>query len=326
MNRRSRSTPLAMALAMLVIACGEGSAGEPQQTATAAATTGKPPCPTLAQIQTALGFPVKSHPVAIDGCMYELTGEYAGVMVSLMYQPAARAEDIYADIRRAVKTKGPNAQPDKLTVGEGGWGYTSLGKKHAAAVSKGRVYLVEIDYDLFESLNLPADAAVRLIELGMRVAPGPGTSAATAAAGSAGAPIDACLLATNAEVAKAAEERPEIARHWSAPTASFGGEHCDYDGGSIRVYQGKFAAKNFESTLKALGADKAPKTTVSGIGDKAYFLIPYPDDQYKRLGLLAVHAGSRVVQLTLDANGNEPIEATRPRLENLARLVVPRLK
>jgi hypothetical protein len=55
-------------------------------------------------------------------------------------------------------------------------------------------------------------------------------------------------------------------------------------------------------------------------------MIPYPNDPYKRLGLLAVYSGPRVVQLTLDANGEESIEATRPRLEKLARLVVPRLR
>lgn len=324
MNRTSRHTSLALTLAVALMACGEGAAGEPQQ---AAAGGGKPPCPTLAEIQTAVGYPVQSRPVPVDGCLYELTGEYAGVMVSLMYQPAARAEDIYADIRRGVQgARGMDAQPDKLTVGEGGWGYTSRGRKVAAAVSKGRVYHVEIDHNLFESLSLPADVAVKVVELGMRVAPGTGTAvAASGGSGGSTAPIDACTLATNAEVAEAAEERPEIAQYWSAPVASFGNSHCDYDGGSIRVYQGKNAASNFESTLKAFGAEKAPKTPVSGIGDRAYFIIPYPDDPYKRLGLLAVHSGSTVLQLIFDAKGDEPIEATRPRLEALARLVLPRL-
>jgi hypothetical protein len=55
-------------------------------------------------------------------------------------------------------------------------------------------------------------------------------------------------------------------------------------------------------------------------------MIPFPDDKYKRVGLLAVYAGSRVLQLTLDSQGDEPIEATRPRLEKLARLVLPRLR
>jgi hypothetical protein len=191
------------------------------------------------------------------------------------------------------------------------------------------VYRVEIDHNLFESIAFPDDVAVKVIELGMRVAPGPGANAGAATASSAGsssAPIDACTLATNAEVAEASEERPEIAQYWSAPVASFGNSHCDYDGGSIRVYRGKAAAASFESTLKAFGADKAPRTPVAGLGDRAYFLIPYPNDPYKRLGLLAVHAGPDVVQFIFDARGDEPIEATRPRLEKLARLVLPRLR
>ena len=321
MHRVSRHSSVVVALAMALMACGEGAAGQARQVAAA----GKPACPTLAQVQTAVGFPVKSHPVPVDGCLYELTGEYVGVMVQLMYQPAARAEAIYGDIREHVKAKGPDAQPDKLRVGEGGWGFSSRGLKEAAAVSKGRVYHVEIEHDLFESLQFPADVAVKMIELGMRVAPGTGTGTASVA-GSTSTPLDACTLATNAEFAQAAEERPERAQHWSAPVASLRGSHCDYDGGSIRVYQGKNAASNFESTLKAFGADKAPRTPVPGLGDKAYFLIPYRDDPYKRLGLLAVHVGPRVVQFILDARGQEPIEATRPRLEKLARIVVPRLR
>jgi hypothetical protein len=132
-------------------------------------------------------------------------------------------------------------------------------------------------------------------------------------------------LASSVEVSEIAEERPEIAKFWAAPTASFGGSDCDYDGGSIRVYQGKAPAAALEATLKNFDA-KASRVPVRGIGDKAFFMVPYPNDPYKRLGLLAVYAGPRVVQLTLDANGEEPIDATRPRLEKLARLVLPRLR
>ncbi len=284
---------------------------------------GRPPCPTVADIQTAIGFPVRSRPVPIDGCLYELTGGYQGVMVSIMYQPATRADAVYADVRQGVKARGASAVPDKLTVGEGGLGYSSRGRKVAAAVSKGRLYYVEIDHDLFESLKLKDDAAIKVIELAIRTAPGGGGAAP--AAGKGAASLDACTLATNAEVAQAAEEKKDFAQHWSAPVSSFGGMHCDYDGGSIRVYLGASAAASFESTLKAAGAEKAARTPVAGIGDRAVFLIPYPNNPYKRLGLLAVYSGSRVVQLTLDAKGQEPIEATRPRLERLAKLVLPRV-
>jgi hypothetical protein len=320
---RSTSTRVILALVSLIAAGIAGAAAEPSRPAGDGGNA-KPPCPTPAAIETALGFPVRPVPVAVDGCLYELTGRYRGVMVSLLYQPATRANDVFADIKRQVKAKGKDAEPDRLRLGDGGWGYASRGKKEAAAVSQGRLYHVEIDHNLFESLKLPDDAALKVIELGMRTAPG-GTATASSGPGTGGATVDACTLASNAEVAQIAEERPEIAKFWSAPTSSFGGSHCDYDGGSIRVYQGKASAAALESTLKnvAAGAQRVP---VSGIGDKAFFMIPYPNDPYKRLGLLAVYAGPRVVQLTLDANGKEPLDATRPRLEKLARLVLPRVR
>jgi hypothetical protein len=298
------------------MAWSQGAAEEPRHPG-AGGSTGVAPCPTPADIETTIGFPVKAHPQVSDRCMYELTGQYRGAFVTLSYQPATRADDVYAEIRRRVKgAKGVNAQPDPLSLGERGLAYSSLGKKEAATVSQGQLYHVEMDYDLFESLNFREDAAVRVIELAMRTAP----------AGKSAASLDACMLATNADVSQIAEEKPEFAKFWSAPTASLGGSHCDYDGGSIRVYQGKAPAAALDATLKAYKADKEPRIPVPGIGDKAFFMIPIPDNKYNRLGLLAVYAGPRVVQLTLDAQGDEPIEATRPRLERLARLVLPRLR
>jgi hypothetical protein len=308
---RGTSAGLILAVALGLIACGEGAADEPQpHTSTAA------PCPTPAQIETAIGFPVTTVSMPVDGCMYELTGRYRGVFATMLYQPATRAPDVFADIRKHAKGMlGTAAEPDSVRLGEGGWGYSSRGKREAAAVSKGRLYHVEIDFNLFESLALKEDAAVRVIELGMKQAPGEAQAA-----------LDACTLASNAEVSQIAEERPEIAKFWEPPTASFGGSHCDYGGGSIRLYRGKSAAAAFESTLKSAKADKQPRVPVSGIGDKAFFMIPVPDNQYQRVGLLAVYSGADVLQLTLDAHQNESLDATRPRLERLAKLVLPRLR
>ncbi len=313
---RSTSAALILTLALALLACAEGAADEPRHKA-AGVGIGMAPCPPTAEIEMAIGFPVKSRLMVADRCMYELTGQYEGAFVTLSYQPATRATDVYAEMTQRVKgAKGVSAKPDPLSVGEGGLAYNSRGRKEAATVSQGRLYHVEMDYDLFEGLTLQEDAAVRVIELAMRTAP----------AGDRAAPFDACQLATNAEVSEIAEERPDIAKYWSAPTASFGGSHCDYDGGSIRVYQGKASAAAFDGTLKAYKADREPRTPVAGIGDKAFFMIPMPGNKYNRLGLLAVYAGPRIVQLTLDAQGDEPIEATRPRLERLARLVLPRVR
>jgi hypothetical protein len=321
MRTMPHTTParLALAAAIGLLACSAGSASESRKAVEGLADA---PCPTVAEIETAIGFPVRTVPVSVDGCMYELTGRYRGAFLTVMYQPATRAEDVFADIRERVKTKGLDAKPDRVSVGEGGWGYASASRREAATVSKGRLYHATLETNIL-SIPVREDAAVRVIEVAMRTAP------ATVQAAGGGSPtsatLDACVLATNAEFAQIAEEKPELAKLWSAPTASFGGSHCDYGGGSIRVYQGKAPAAGLEGTLKALKADKEPRVSVSGVGDKAFFMIPNPDDEYNRLGLLAVYAGPRVVQLTMDAQGKEPIEATRPRLERLARLVLPRL-
>ena len=313
---RSTSATLILTLALALMACAEGAADEPRHKA-AGVGIGMAPCPPPAEIETAIGFPVKSRLMVADRCMYELTGQYQGAFVTLSYQPATRATDVFAEVRQRVKgARGANAQPDRLSLGEGGWGYGSMGKKEAATVSQGRLYHVEMDYDLHDGIKLRDDAAIRVIELAMRAGPGDKSAAA----------FDACMLATNTEVSQIAEVKPEFAQYWSAPTASFGGSHCDYDGGSIRVYQGKASGAAFDGTLKAYKADQEPRTPVRGIGDKAFFMVPMPNNKYNRLGLLAVYAGPRVVQLTLDARGDEPIEATRPRLERLARLVLPRLR
>ena len=65
---------------------------------------------------------------------------------------------------------------------------------------------------------------------------------------------------------------------------------------------------------------------VQGLGDRAFFTTVYPDDQYRRRGFLAVFLGPRIVTLSMDPQASEPLEATRPKLEALAKLVLPRLK
>ena len=132
-SSRSTSTTLILALAGGLVAWSGGS-------------TGTAPCPTPADIETTIGFPVKAHSMPSDICMYELTGRYRGAFVTLNYQPATRADDLFADIRKRVKgAKGVNAQPDRVGLGEGGWGYTSIGKKEAATVSQGQLYHVEME-------------------------------------------------------------------------------------------------------------------------------------------------------------------------------------
>jgi len=150
---------------------------------------------------------------------------------------------------------------------------------------------------------------------------------AQAAAAQAPASIDPCSLATSEEFQRAYGIDPRIGIIPSTPelTQMSWGPHCDFSDGSIDLYTGKSPSAELE---RVLGLTKAIKqrTAVSGIGKRAFFTVVYPDDQYRRRGLLAIDTGSHLVSISMDDREGEPVEATRPKLEGLAKLVLPRLK
>jgi hypothetical protein len=151
--------------------------------------------------------------------------------------------------------------------------------------------------------------------------------AAQVAAAQAAASIDPCSLATNEEFQGAYGIDPRIGIIPNTPelTQMSWGPHCDFSDGSIDLYTGKSPSADLE---RVLGLTKAIKqrTPVSGIGKRAFFTVVYPDDQYRRRGLLAIDTGSHLVSISMDDHEGEPVEATRPKLEGLAKLVLPRLK
>ena len=136
------------------------------------------------------------------------------------------------------------------------------------------------------------------------------------------------MLASIAEFDQAYEIDPRLRGMASDPMATnmSWGPHCDYDGGSIDLFQTKPLDKELERVLGLMEAGKQPRLPVQGVGQRAFFTVIYPDDQYRRRGFLAVYAGPRIVTFSMDAHPNEAIEVTRPRLERLAKLVLPRLK
>ena len=56
------TSPLSLALGTLFAALAGSSAGAA-------------PCPSLTDIETAMGLPVRAHPMVPDQCMYEFTGQ-----------------------------------------------------------------------------------------------------------------------------------------------------------------------------------------------------------------------------------------------------------
>ena len=151
---------------------------------------------------------------------------------------------------------------------------------------------------------------------------GPLAAQAAPAAGS-----DVCSLASSEEFqqAQGVDARIGIIPDDPVATEMVWGPHCDYSPGSIDLFTKKTPSAELDRVLTLTKAVKQ-RDPVKGLGDRAFFTVVYPDDQYRRRGFLAVFMGPKVVTFSMDPKGDEPVEATRPKLEGLAKLVLPRVK
>lgn len=139
--------------------------------------------------------------------------------------------------------------------------------------------------------------------------------------------VDVCALATGEEFQKAHGINPVIGLLPDTPQATemTWGPHCDYNDGAIDLFIKKSPSAELDRVLTLTQGGKQ-RTPVQGLGQRAFFTTIYPDDQYRRRGFLAVFLGPRIVTFSMDPQGSEPLEATWPKLESLAKLVVPRVK
>ena len=138
---------------------------------------------------------------------------------------------------------------------------------------------------------------------------------------------DVCSLATDVEFQKARGINPAIGMIQTDPpvlTEMVWGPHCDYTPGAIDLFSKKSPEAELERVLTLTEGGKT-RVPVQGIGKRAFFTTIYPDDQYRRRGLLAISLGDRILAISMDPYGDEPLETTRPKLEGLAKMVLPRV-
>jgi hypothetical protein len=162
------------------------------------------------------------------------------------------------------------------------------------------------------------------------VAPGMMATAvcSTALPAQAAQEIDVCSLATEVEFQTAQGIDPRIGIIPGSPpvlTEMVWGPHCDYTPGAIDLFDKKSPEAELNRVLELTKGGKQ-RTPVQGLGQRAFFTTVYPDDQYRRRGLLAIYLGDRILAISMDPPGDDPLETTRPKLEGLAKLVMPRLK
>jgi hypothetical protein len=138
---------------------------------------------------------------------------------------------------------------------------------------------------------------------------------------------DVCAIVTHDEVKQLSED--PMVKFWTEPEATMvaGGAVCDYSGGQIRLYSGSQSEANWNHALEVWNQDGQPRTPISGIGDRAYLMYNKPRSKYEgRYAVVAATVGRHTVTVALEANGEEPVEQVRPRVEALARLVVSKLR
>jgi hypothetical protein len=139
---------------------------------------------------------------------------------------------------------------------------------------------------------------------------------------------DLCLLLTEVEFQEAQGINPAIGIIPTDPpvlTEMVWGPHCDYSPGSIDLFSKKSPKAELDRVLELTkgGKQRAP---VEGLGKPAFFTTTYPDDQYRKRGLLAISLGDRILAISMDPPGDDTPESTRPKLEGLAKLVLKRLQ
>jgi hypothetical protein len=139
--------------------------------------------------------------------------------------------------------------------------------------------------------------------------------------------IDPCSLATSEEFQRVYGINPKIGLLPDTPevTEKSWDPHCDFSDGSIDLFTTKSPAAELDRLLELMEVVKQ-RTPVQGLGKRAFFTVIYPDDKYRRRGLLAIDTGPHLIAISMDHREGEPVENTRPKLEGLAKLVLPRLK
>ena len=150
----------------------------------------------------------------------------------------------------------------------------------------------------------------------------------TALAAQSAAPVDVCTLATDEEFQKAQGIDPRIGLIPADPpvlTEMSWGPHCDYGPGAIDLFNKKSPEAELNRVLDLTKGGKQ-RVPVQGFGQRAFFTTVYPDDPYRKRGLLAIYLGDRILAITMDPPGDETPESTKPKIEELAKLVMPRLK
>jgi hypothetical protein len=179
---------ITLAAAALIGGCGSGgAAADSSQAAPYVASGGSasssaagsssgggnsPKCFTTEDVKSALGFEARSLTGGMrtfgtmSMCGFAATDgdKLPGVTVTATVSPASDADTTFDDMKMVVKmSKGGNAQPDVIQVGERGLAYGTASQARAAAVANGRLYSVQMGFAAVSNFGDRKDGMVQLL-------------------------------------------------------------------------------------------------------------------------------------------------------------------
>jgi len=145
----------------------------PDASAPASGSSGSTPaCYTAEDVKSALGFEARSltggmrqfGPLSMCGYAATDGDKLPGVTVTATISPAADADTTFDQMRTVVKmSKGGNAQPDPIQLGERGLAYSTASQARAAAVANGKLYSVEMGFAAVSNFGDKKDGVVELL-------------------------------------------------------------------------------------------------------------------------------------------------------------------
>ena len=136
------------------------------------ASGGSATCFTAEDVKSALGFDARSLTGGMRNfgtfsmCGFAATDDakLPGVTVTATVSPASDADTTFDRMKQVVTmSKGGNAQPDAIQLGERGLAYGTNSQARAAAVANGKLYSVEMGFAAVSNFGDKKDGMVDLL-------------------------------------------------------------------------------------------------------------------------------------------------------------------
>jgi hypothetical protein len=129
-------------------------------------------CFTADDVKSALGFEARSltggmrnfGTMSMCGFVATDDAKLPGVTVTATISPASDADTTFDQMRTVVKvSKGEDAQPDPIQVGERGLAYGTNSQARAAAVANGKLYSVQTGFAAVSNFGDKKDGVTELL-------------------------------------------------------------------------------------------------------------------------------------------------------------------